>query len=259
MNRHRKRFQGLFQVLGFNRWFYLTAAIVLAAGVPALALFPLNLWLRAALIAGLGLTAYWAVMSLAVSHWVYDRSGICEWEWIPEALAAFPSRWANIHAGFDESSPALHWLFPDARGVTLDIFDPAEMTERSVAVARSAGNTTGATMLADFRNLPLATGELDAVFLLFAAHEIRRSDSRLKFFNELRRVLKPGGRAIVVEHLRDWRNFVAFGPGFAHFHSRQTWLDAAGAAGLQVVRELCFTPFVRVFVLHQNHESGAAS
>ena len=259
MKQPRTKFQGLLQVLQFNWRFYSTAAIGLASGVFALVHFPLSPWFRAVVVVGLAFAAHWTVMSLAVSHWVYDRSGITEWQWIPETLVGPPSRWANIHAGFDESSPALHQLFPDSRGATLDIFDPVEMTEPSIAVARSAGQKTGSNTPADFRNLPLATNELNAVFLLFAAHEIRRSDSRLKFFNELRRVLKTGGRVILVEHLRDWQNFIAFGPGFTHFHSRQAWLDAVCAAGLTVAREFSFTPFVRVFVLHQNHESGTAS
>src|SRR5436190_6210 len=65
--------------------------------------------------------------------------------------------------------------------------------------------------------LPFAGGTLDALFLVFAAHEIRRPELRLRFFQELRRTLAPRGRLLIVEHLRDPANFAAFGPGFFHF------------------------------------------
>lgn len=184
MEHQRKKYQGLWQILLFNSRSYVAGAIVLVAGVSVLLLFPLNPWSKAVLIVGLAFTAYWAVISLVVSYLVYDRSGICEWQWVPETLAQSPGRWANIHAGLDESSAVLHRLFPDSRGVTLDIFDPLEMTEPSISAARSAARQTNEARPVDFRNLPLATGELDAVFLFFAAHEIRRPDSRDEFLSE---------------------------------------------------------------------------
>jgi hypothetical protein len=60
-------------------------------------------------------------------------------------------------------------------------------------------------------------GACDTVFVLFAAHEIRDRVRRVTFFRELARVLSPNGQILVAEHLRDWRNFLAFGPGFLHF------------------------------------------
>jgi SAM-dependent methyltransferase len=87
----------------------------------------------------------------------------------------------------------------------------------------------------------------DTIFLLFMAHEFRHAEARLLFFREIARVLAPYGRVVIVEHLRDLANFLAFGPGFFHFQSRQTWLSTLHAAGLKIVCESKITPFIRVF------------
>jgi ubiquinone/menaquinone biosynthesis C-methylase UbiE len=85
---------------------------------------------------------------------------------------------------------------------------------------------------------------VDAAFVVFTAHELRRAESRERLFRELARVVRPGGEIVVVEHLRDWRNFLAFGPGFLHFLPERAWRTAS----LRIARTFTITPFVRVFV-----------
>jgi hypothetical protein len=248
----RGKYQGMLQILAFNWRLYLAAVVVLAAGVIGLSLLRMSFYWRVAAMLGLASTAFWILFSLAVSHWVYDRSGICEWAWIRDYFPEAPRRWANIHAGLDESTPTLAQLFSGMEGTVLDIFDPLEMTEASIAEARLQPTKSLPAIRVNFRTLPLADEALEAVFLIFAAHEIRRADSRLKFFGELRRVLKTSGRVLLVEHLRDWRNFLAYGPGCFHFHSRRTWLTAATQTGFVVEKESGITPFVRIFLLRKN-------
>ncbi|HEX4647095.1 MAG TPA: class I SAM-dependent methyltransferase [Verrucomicrobiae bacterium] len=238
----------MLQILAFNRHLYAAAALALALGGVGFHLLANHSFGKVILIGWLILTAFWTVSSLVVSHWVYDRSRIYKWTWLADCLPIGPRRWANIHAGLDESSPALRRFFPGAEGMVLDIFDSTEMTELSIAQARLRSKNAITATAANFRALPVDKESLDTVFLIFAAHEIRRAESRLQFFSELERVLKSHGRVVLVEHLRDWNNFLAFGPGCLHFQFRETWRQAARKAGFKTDKEFNITPFVRVFL-----------
>jgi ubiquinone/menaquinone biosynthesis C-methylase UbiE len=87
--------------------------------------------------------------------------------------------------------------------------------------------------------------------VIFAAHELRSAKARESFFRELFRVLKPGGTVLLVEHLRDWKNFLAYGPGFLHFFSHREWTRLMAAASFQLTSESGITPWVRVFQLRK--------
>lgn len=245
----RGRYQGMLQILKFNRRFYGLTAMAVIALVMFAALGRASYALRNGAVAAAALAIYWGCASLLVSHWVYDLSPVYRWAWIAKIFETPPRRWANIHAGLDESTAALKALFPGSNGVALDIFNAEAMTERSIAAARKAVIESEPAAVADFRALPFANGTLDAVFLIFAAHELRKPHDRETFFREINRVVRRDGLVVLVEHMRDWRNFAAFGPGFMHFLPRSAWHAGTRAAGLHVVREFSMTPFVRIFVI----------
>jgi len=257
MTLSRGKYAGVLNIVQYNARFYL-------GSVCSLVVIAILLWLQrlprvgnALLIAAAMPVAFWTLSSLAASYYVYDHVGVTRWRWLPRQLTFPPRQWLNIHAGLDESTETLKRLFPNAGYSVLDIYDPREMTEPSIARARKAANSVLATAVAcKLDALPLADKQCDTVFLLFAAHEIRQPGRRVEFFRESSRVLCNSGQLVLVEHLRDWKNFAAFGPGFLHFHSRNEWLRVAEAAGLTIEAEASLTPLVRCFVMHQTEHSG---
>lgn len=223
--------------------------MLVANGATLLTVFPLPNYARDACLLALVGAAFWLAASVLVSHYIYDCSALYENTWIRRALPAAPAHWANFHAGFDEFGPLLTAAF--GPGTIIDFFDAEEMTEPSIERARNYVRASPGSIHARAAAIPLGDNQLEAAFVFFSAHELRRPASRAQFFAELNRVLKPTGRIILLEHLRDLPNFLAFGPGFLHFHSRPSWMDAIAAASLRVQHEFSRTPFVRAFVLEK--------
>jgi len=245
----RRPFQGVLQILQFNwRSYSSTAAVVVVALLAAPYLPRL---LRVGLLIGVAPALFWMVSSLLVSHYVYDRFPLYDLSWITRALSRVPTRWLNIHCGFDETSSLLADLFPGVAFNVVDIFDPRIMTEPSISQARHFGQAAIAATTARFDRLPFGPSAFDAAFCIFAAHELRLARQRATLFLEIARVLTPAGELVLMEHSRDVWNFLAFGPGFLHFFSQNAWRRTAAEAGFLVQSESSRTPFVRVYVLRR--------
>ena len=244
----RKTFQGVGNVVRFNRHFYLFAAITICAAfiLSFFAAEPLKLLILLGGCAALLTTA----ASLAVSFYVYDLAGIYDLNWIKKN--AFSGTIININAGFDEISGALAEKFPAANLIVADFYDAAKHTEISIERARKIYPPFPATRQIGTTKMPFADESAAAIFLFFAAHEIRDESEKEMFFNELNRCLDSDGEIYVVEHLRDTANFLAYNIGFLHFFSKKSWRRIFVKTRLVIVEETKLTPFVSLFTLKKN-------
>ena len=250
MDSVRKPLQGLRNIIRFNWHFYALAfGLALTVGAAALVLpapFSYYGWVA------LGLLLAPVLVSLAVSGYVYDYAGLYELGWLPAHITPTPgTRLLTISAGFDELTPLLAQTWPADQLLAIDFYDPALHTEVSIKRARRAYPPVPGTLRVSTHALPLPTHSVDYAVAFLAAHEVRDAGERVLFFQELARVLEPSGELIVVEHLRDTANFLAYTIGFFHFHSRQVWLATFRAAGLRVAQEVKITPFLTAFMLHK--------
>jgi len=247
--RARTPFQGVLQIVQFNGRSYVAAILgVCAAGVASLLLLNPA---RFVVIACTFPPLFWLGSSLLVSHYVYDRSQLYELKWIDEILPVVPRSLINIHSGFDETSELLAEKFPDAVSAAVNIYDPEVMTEPSIRIARRLKPSPIPATVARYDALPFASGSIDAAFVIFSAHELRRHNQRVTFLREISRVLTPDGKIILVEHTRDLWNLLAFGPGAFHFFSDQTWRRAAFDGALFVPTQCSITPFVHIYTLRR--------
>lgn len=246
----RSPLQGVTNIVRFNWHFYVFALVVYAAFFFALDYVPTNfqLWLRIILLASIAVTA----ISLLVSFYVYDLSELYELKWLDELLRESPKHIVNINAGFDETSILLQQKFPNVELFVFDFYDPEQHTEVSIKRARKAYPPFPNTKVVRTSHLPMEDHSIDVAFAILAAHEIRDQNERIIFFTELRRILKPDGTILVIEHLQDVANFLAYNIGFRHFHRHSDWLKTFSASGLNLQQERKITPFISAFVLKTN-------
>jgi SAM-dependent methyltransferase len=221
------------------------SALITLLVVPLL--WPPVTWL-AALAAGTALA--WSLVSLLVSFYIYDRSRLVSGLWVPPLLGSPPRTWATIHAGLD-AEVELDAVMPGRCVARLDIFDDAVMTSPSIKRARVRTASVNPASSCSPTALTLEDEVCDAIVVAFTAHEIRNQRARERFFDELRRSLRPGGKVLIVEHLRDAANFFAFGPGYLHFVPRREWLRLASRAKLDVASETRITPWVMALTLER--------
>lgn len=236
-------------VISFNRHFFIVA--LSAVVVAAVLLFLIdNAVVGWVLVLGIAAAIYFIIGSVIASYFIYDRSDLYKLrDWPDRSLPDAPRSAIIIHAGFDPSSGAFRARFPGTSVRVLDFFQPEETTELSIQIAHRLNPPSGTQEYTPTDAWPVETASVDAVMAISAAHEIRDDERRAAFFREARRVLKPGGRVVVVEQLRSLPNFLCFGVAAFHFLSRRTWLRSFHAAGLNLQSEFAVTPFVRAFVL----------
>jgi hypothetical protein len=237
------------QVVSFNRHFFAIALLACAVGI-ALILLLENSLLRALLLGGVGLALYFMVASVIASYFVYDASDLYKLRWWPaRCLEKPPEDGIVVHAGFDPASEAIKARFPRLRLRILDFFGADKTTEASIQRAHRQNPSSAREERIPARAWPVDTASQDVVFALSAAHELRKADERIDFFREARRVLKSGGKVIVIEQMRDFFNFACFGVAAFHFLSRRNWLRSFAGANLTVKDEFAITPLMRAYVL----------
>lgn len=242
----RRKFQGVLNILSFNRHYYVIGLAFLGILLVVHWLMEwhdLVFWLiMAAFLYGL-------VMPLIVSAYVYDFSGYYKFLWLKNIVREDETvrLIVNINAGFDETSFMLKNKFPGSDLQVYDFYNDTQHTEPAIKRARKVSSVYPNTQQIASNSIPLKDDTVDIVFLLSAAHEIRSHEEKIQFLKECHRVCKTNGKVIMVEHLRDFPNFLAFSVGFTHFFSRSTWKNAFERANFTSFEETKFTPFMSIF------------
>lgn len=129
----------------------------------------------------------------------------------------------DIGAGPGGLAVALAEQFPHARVTTIDI-DATMATLAAARVARERIDDQVHVTVGDVAALPLADASVDLVTSSFSVHHWPDAEAG---FAEVRRVLRPSGRAIIYDLPDWWGRFETHAPRLA---------EAATAGGLRDVR-----------------------
>lgn len=245
----RTPYQGVINIIRFNWHFYVVA------GISVLLLLWASVYVESMLFWYLTVLAFGIVastsISLLVSYYVYDLSNLYEFSWLGQFNKSEIKITVNVHAGFDETSWILKKNFPSAELKLFDFYDPQKHTEVSIERARKAYPSYDGTVKISTSKLPLPNDSVSLIFNIFALHEVRNRNERIKFIQEQVRTLRDDGKVVVVEHLRDVPNFLAYNIGFFHFFSEKEWRSNFQLAGLGIDNRFTITPFINVFILRK--------
>jgi SAM-dependent methyltransferase len=248
---------GVSNIIRFNPGFYVVGGLTILAGSAGMWL--VGRFMPDGILLGgwiaLAIAGWWFCASLAVSFWIYDLSGLYRWDWLSRRLPRENAEILVAHAGFDEVTLSLRRRFPTWRVTPLDFHDATRMTEPSIRRARRRYPPLPDTILASLEAWPIDQ-PIECVLFSLSAHEWRMPGERTALLRAASESLAPGGRIVLLEHLRDIRNFIAFGPGFLHFHSTTTWRNDWTNAGLECVDHFQVAGFLGGFVLIPDAQRG---
>jgi SAM-dependent methyltransferase len=242
----RRKFQGALNILSFNRHFYVFGLVALALIIISHLIFSWSNLLYWIIILSF---IYGLIMPLLISAYVYDFSGYYNFNWLKSCNVTDvdAKQILNINAGFDETSFIIKNRFPKSDLKVFDFYNAAQHTEPAIIRARKVSLVYPDTQQILSNSIPLKDNSVDIIFLLSAVHEIRSQEEKVQFLKECHRLCKQNGKVIMVEHLRDFPNFVAFSVGFTHFFSKRVWKKAFEKAGFSSFDETKFTPFMSIF------------
>lgn len=249
----RKAFQGVWNVVRFNKHFYYIASLAVFL-LCVLLCMTQGIWQQLFFVVLIVILSI-NFISLAVTYYVYDCSRLYQMDYVRGLGNKKKEVIVNINAGFDETSILLDHFFEPQKMHVLDFYDPIKHTEPSIKSARKLYPPPPATVKVSTNALGLADCVADKIFVIFSAHEIRNEQERHTFFKEMKRIMKPNGKIIMIEHLRDSWNFFAYNIGFLHFYSRKTWLKAIQSTELHLKESKKITPFVSMFIIENYGDS----
>tara|TARA_R110002012_G_scaffold315704_2_gene529893 strand:+ start:1621 stop:2364 length:744 start_codon:yes stop_codon:yes gene_type:complete len=244
MELKRKPLQGVLNILSFNRHFYFYGIIALALIIIAIHFFKIPNMIKWIVILSF---IYGLIAPLIISAYVYDFSNFYKFKWLNHFTFNAKATIVNINAGFDETSFTLKNHFQDSDLKVFDFYNPKKHTEPAIVRARKVSFNYPNTKSINSNAIPLEKESVDIIFLISSAHEIRDFKEKVNFLKECKRLLKPNGSVILVEHLRDLPNFLAFTIGFTHFFSKKNWINAFTEANFQLNKKVKFTPFMSSF------------
>jgi len=245
----RKRFEGVINLVRFNWHYYLILFLALILIFFA-GLFVVKYRIFATIF--IVATLLFCIFSIVATYYIYDLSPLYKFTWFKDQLYYRPARIVNIHGGYDETSKLIAELYPKDEVSVFDFYNPEKNAEISTKRARKTNPPFAGTRNITIDHIPLKDGYADRIFLILSTHEIRSNKERNIFFEELNRVLSRNGKIIVVEHLRDAPNFLAYNIGFLHFYQKQTWLNNFFSSGLHCRQQIKITPFITAFILDKN-------
>ena len=236
----------------YVRGFLLVASICALLAGAGLLIDARSLVAAAGLVAALGVALL--VTSVIGVYRFYGRPAIRYYRRIVAVavLERVPLSVADLHVGTYRHTQALAELLPRAQIHSVDCWDeelsPPDAALRELRSAEPPPEGKPSVHLVRVKNgkVPLPDASCDAVVLGIGIHEID-PPVRERLFVEAARLLRPEGRVVLFEHVRNLRNALVFGVVIRHWPGRDAWLSAL-RRHFQRVEHVAVWPTVDLFM-----------
>ncbi|RME77567.1 MAG: class I SAM-dependent methyltransferase [Chloroflexi bacterium] len=252
---HKYPYSGTLSTLLYN-WPIFAGALVFIVVTLSTGMLVASPWRWFFLLSGSGVLVLVGSI-LAATYFVYDWGSTREYDRLAElGEVASANVVVNITCGKLRGARGLLKLHRTGHYFLVDLYNPEKMNDPALHRARQmepplSPNRRIYQRTAQPNRLPLPHQWVDAIFCDFSLHEITGQADRDALFAEFARILKPGGRLLVAEHGRDWRNFLAFGPGVLTFLPASVWEAHFKKAGLQVTHHERWRGLVHLWVVER--------
>lgn len=141
-----------------------------------------------------------------------------------------------LHASFDPISPELEQIITPNNLSVYNIYGNRHEHDKAIEISNQIFPPSKREIMINPSNLPDKSESVDFILAITSLHEIMSQENRVAFFKEAKRVLKPDGKLIIVEQLRNKMNFLFFNIGAFHFASLTNWEKGISEGGLKIVK-----------------------
>ena len=148
----------------------------------------------------------------------------------------------DVGCGLGRLSIAVAKRLKDGKVIGIDIWDKKELWNNSPEVAYKNAEIEGVKDKVDFKygdvlKIPFSDNIFDLVTCGSVLNNLRGEKERLKALSEIYRVLKPRGKLLLIEPLKNLRMFFLFTPfGFWQLSNRNEWEKLINMAGFKNTR-----------------------
>ena len=178
------------------------------------------------------------LMSLFASYKLYDQSNLYKPEKLFKRIPFTKNdKGILLHASFDPISRKLENLIEPENLKIYNLYGNRHEDDTSIKISNKVFPPHPNQINIDPTNFKDQSDSIDYIFAITSAHEILTQEKRVKFFKEVKRIMKPNGTLILCEQMRNFINFLFFNVGAFHFVTFKDWEEAITESGMKITKK----------------------
>jgi arsenite methyltransferase len=177
-----------------------------------------------------------------LSLYVFIGIGAGRFNWIAKLIGLEGNEYVlDVGSGTGRTAVQIAKRLTTGRLVGIDIWDTMELSGNSPEKAYKNAEIEGVKAKVEFKfgnvlEIPFDNDVFDIVTCSSVLNNLRGEKNRVKALKEIFRVLKPKGKCMLLEPLRNFTMFCAFTPfAFFQLSKRKDWENYAETAGFSKV------------------------